>query len=235
MNAVDSDAVTPRPAASWPVSSTVWGVVAVLLIVFVLVNVAVAIGADPESRGTDLALQASLAFSLVAVPFAFATRRATPREALAQLGLRRFPLRRGLGLMAATYGVFFVFLVAYGLLVQPEPQETVEVIADETDTLALVALGLLVVVAAPISEEVFFRGFFFGGLRGRVGFAGAAVASAVLFALVHVPSGAAQAPALGVLGLGLAWLYEKTGSLGPPILMHAIQNAIAFSYVVSVS
>jgi membrane protease YdiL (CAAX protease family) len=224
---------TPRPPASWSPASAVWGVLTVLLVVFVLVNVAVAIGADPDNRATDLALQASLAAGLIAVPFAFATRRVSLRDAAAQLGLRRFRVARGIGLMFAAYGVFFVFLVAYGLIVRPDPQETVEVIANETNVPALIALGVLVVGAAPISEELFFRGFFFGGLRGRLGFWGAALISAVLFGLVHLPSGVAQAPALAGFGIVLAWLYERTGSLGPPILMHMLQNAIAFSYTVS--
>ena len=36
-------------------------------------------------------------------------------------------------------------------------------------------------------------------------------------------------PPLIVLGLLLAWLYEYNGSLGPPIMLHMINNAIAYS------
>lgn len=228
----------PESAASlrrptWSAATAVWGVFAVILIVFVLVNVAVAVGADLEDQATDLALQASLAISLVAVPFAIALRAGGAGEAARRLGLRGFRFASGVGWTFAAYGAFFVFLVAYGLIVQPEPQRTVELIAEEREPLALVALGVLVVGAAPLSEEVFFRGFFFGGLRGRLPFWAAAAISGVLFGLVHIPSGVAQAPPLAVLGILLAWLYERTGSLGPPILMHAIQNAIAFSYTVS--
>lgn len=236
VNAPDSQSTTALATApTWSPATAVWGVFAVVVIVFVLVNVAVAIGADPQDRAIDLALQASLAVSLVAVPFAIALRDGTPGEVARRLGLRAFRLAAGIGLTFAAYGGFFLFLVAYGLLVQPSPQETVEVIAEERDAAALVALGVLVVGAAPVSEEVFFRGFFFGGLRGRLSFWAAAAISALLFGLVHIPSGIAQAPALAVLGLLLAWLYERSGSLGPPILMHAIINAIAYSYTVSTS
>lgn len=232
-NSTTAGAAALTPAASWSPAAVVWGLLAVVLVVFVLGSAAIALGADPEDRAVDLTLQASLAIGLVGVSVSVATRHAPLRDALAQLGLRRFRVARGVGLMLAAYGVFFGVLVAYGLLVRPDPQETVQAIAGEEDTLALVVLGVLVIGAAPLSEEVFFRGFFFGGLRGRLGFRGAALISAILFGLVHLPSGPAQVPPLAMFGLVLAWLYERTGSLGPPILMHALQNAIAFSYTVS--
>jgi membrane protease YdiL (CAAX protease family) len=38
---------------------------------------------------------------------------------------------------------------------------------------------------------------------------------------------------LGVFGLWLCWLYERTGSLWPPIAVHALNNAIAFAILTS--
>jgi membrane protease YdiL (CAAX protease family) len=45
---------------------------------------------------------------------------------------------------------------------------------------------------------------------------------------VHLPQGdLAVAGLLSCLGVILAWLYERTGSLGPPIALHMVNNAIA--------
>ena len=50
----------------------------------------------------------------------------------------------------------------------------------------------------------------------------------MLFGSVHLPSGdLAVAGLLAFLGVILAWLYERTGSLGPPIVLHMVNNSIA--------
>ena len=100
----------------------------------------------------------------------------------------------------------------------------------DESTLAAIAGGILIVVLAPISEEIFFRGFFFGALRTRLTLWPAAAISATVFGLLHLSSGdLSVVPPLIVLGLLLAWLYEYNGSLGPPIMLHMINNAIAYS------
>lgn len=223
----------PREGATWSPTAAILGFLGVIVIIVVFVNIAVALGADPEEQGVDLLLQAALAVSLVAVPLAVASWGQTGlREAAHRLGLRRMKLE-DVGWAFAAYGVFFVVLIIYGVIVQPDPQDTVEVIADERDTMALIALGALVVIAAPVSEEIFFRGFFFGALRAKMPFWGAALISGLVFGLVHIPSGIAQAPPLALLGVVLAWLYERTGSLGAPMIMHGFQNLVAFTYTVA--
>ena len=201
-----------------------------------LVGAAIVGAANPDmdEETFGLIVQAVFALALVVVPLLLISGPGVLFASPARLGLRRFDLASGIGWTFAAYGGFFVFLVAYGLLVQPDPQDIIEDIQRERETAKLVALGVLVVLAAPVAEEVFFRGFLFGGLRGRMSFWPAAVISGLLFCLVHLPGGPLQVPPLAVFGVLLAWLYERTGSLGPPILMHAIQNAISFSYTLSV-
>jgi membrane protease YdiL (CAAX protease family) len=56
----------------------------------------------------------------------------------------------------------------------------------------------------------------------------AAGISGVVFGSVHLTTGdVAVAGLLSFLGVILAWLYERTGSLGPPIALHMVNNAIA--------
>jgi membrane protease YdiL (CAAX protease family) len=80
-------------------------------------------------------------------------------------------------------------------------------------------------VLAPVFEELAFRGLLFGTLRRRFDWGASAVISAGIFAIAH---------GYGVLGLvsvfwsGLlwAWIYEKTGSLLPSMLAHAVNNLL---------
>ena len=89
----------------------------------------------------------------------------------------------------------------------------------------LIGLAILAVAIAPVTEELFFRGFVFGGLAGRWGFWRAAGISALLFMAAHLEP--LSFPPLFVLGLLLAWLYHRTRALWAPILVHFGNNAIA--------
>ena len=81
---------------------------------------------------------------------------------------------------------------------------------------------LLLVVEAPLVEELFFRGLLFRGLLARLGVRQAIVLQAILFAALHLNPWQ-FAPAF-FIGLFLGWLFLKTGSLGACILFHAAWN-----------
>lgn len=81
------------------------------------------------------------------------------------------------------------------------------------------------VLFAPVFEELAFRGLLFGVLRRRFHWWPAAMLSAALFALAH---GYGLIGFLSVFWSGLiwAWAYERTGSLWPGIIGHAINNLL---------
>jgi len=85
--------------------------------------------------------------------------------------------------------------------------------------------ALTLAVWTPIAEETFFRGFILRGFSNRWRLAPALVASAAVFAALHL------APALLLpvffTGLLLGWLYHRTGSLWPCVAVHAAQNLLA--------
>ena len=88
---------------------------------------------------------------------------------------------------------------------------------------------MLVTVIAPIAEELFFRGYFFGALRNWRGSGRRRCSPALVFGGIHVGS----APAvflvpLAILGFLLCIVRWRTGSLLPCIALHAINNALAF-------
>lgn len=79
------------------------------------------------------------------------------------------------------------------------------------------------------TEELFFRGFVFVGLIPRWGIKRAAVFSSLIFSLFHLYPGVLLP--IFFTGLLLAGLYRLTGSLWPPILAHAGQNAVALAAI----
>jgi hypothetical protein len=147
------------------------------------------------------------------------------------LGFRPLVLDRA-WVIAATVVGMFVTVGVYAAIVQLIgaddllPQSTLE--GDVFDNRALVVMaGILAVLAAPVAEETFFRGFLFGGLVKRLGIFGAALASGFLFSLAH-----AQPTTLipfTFIGIVLAWSYVYTGSIWTNIGAHLIFNLISFS------
>ena len=101
-------------------------------------------------------------------------------------------------------------------------------LADQaSDRAGLLALSAMVVIGAPLVEEIFFRGVLMGALR-RVGTAVAVLVSAVAFAFVHFGQMLAM-PAFVVLGVVLALLTVLRGRLGAAIVTHATFNGITMA------
>ncbi len=93
----------------------------------------------------------------------------------------------------------------------------------------IIFFSLFVSVFAPIVEEIFFRGFFYSALRSRAGPLKAAFFVSFIFALLHMNM-TGFLP-IFILGLLLAYLYEKTGSLIAPIAVHILHNSIVLYFV----
>ncbi|NTW97864.1 MAG: CPBP family intramembrane metalloprotease [Oscillochloris sp.] len=84
---------------------------------------------------------------------------------------------------------------------------------------------LLIAVLVPVIEEMFFRGMLYPLLRRRLPAALAIAVNAAIFSVVHmIPM---LIPGLFVVGLILAFLRERSGSIWPGVLYHAMQNGLA--------
>lgn len=95
-------------------------------------------------------------------------------------------------------------------------------------------MALCTVLMVPITEELLFRGIFFGGLYNRSQIAAFAV-STVVFALIHVVAYVGMYPPLTLLlcflqylpaGIALGWAWTQSGSILAPVAMHMLINAI---------
>jgi membrane protease YdiL (CAAX protease family) len=145
-----------------------------------------------------------------------------------RLGFRGFNVALGCGLSIAllifSYGVRICYgIVATGLGYRPALQDVLSRL--DTQGFGFVLTLIAAAVIAPIAEETFFRGFVYGGLRGRIGSLGAMLVSTLFFTALHFTLD--QFIPIFALGLTLAWLYERTGSLYPGMLLHASNNAIS--------
>jgi len=180
--------------------------------------------ARSRSSEPNFGLVISLGELLLLVPvWLLATRKY--RVGWDTLGLRSFKwemLGLGCGLMLLSLAfnlVYGLFLGLFGLRIQPD----LAPIFDQLSSPWLLLIGGAVV--APIVEEIFFRGFMFAGLRPRYGWQRAAVVSSALFALIHlIPT--AIIP-IFLLGYIFAYLYHRSNSIWPAILMHSATNALA--------
>ncbi len=154
----------------------------------------------------------------------------SPRQGLAALGLRSTRLGPAIVATVVGYVVIIGCNVLYSVLIQalnlPLHTNSDALLQQAKyapiSTLALVAGAVLV---APICEELFFRGFLFGGLLHRMNFWPAALLSAFLFALAHGDLGSFAV--LFVFGVVLAYVRWHTGSIWPGIVIHAANNATA--------
>lgn len=86
-------------------------------------------------------------------------------------------------------------------------------------------IALAAIIGAPVAEEVLIRGLMYGVLRsGPAGVVTAAVVTAVVWASLHAQYSLYGIVGIALIGLYLAWVRERTGSLVAPILCHAAYN-----------
>ena len=104
--------------------------------------------------------------------------------------------------------------------------EMCRAIADLWGTPALFVFGAF---AIPLVEELLFRGILLEGFRRHLGFAGANLAQASVFALLH--ESWLAFPFLMTLGLVAGWLVRRSGSLVSPVLLHASHNGLVFLFM----
>jgi membrane protease YdiL (CAAX protease family) len=221
-----SSARTSFPHSSWGPRAAIAGLLTVIGVQIVVAScVGLTQGNDRGEWSTEAALFLRMSFeaTLIAVAMVIASAGGIRwRAALQRLGLHRFSLS-ALGYVAASIVAYFFFITLYVSLIDVPDQESFQE-AHGSVPWPIEAFSL--VIAAPISEEIFFRGVLFAGLRRQEPLMAAALISAAIFGVMHAGTGISAVPVIIVIGVMLAVLYEKTGSLIPCILFHAILNSL---------
>ena len=114
-------------------------------------------------------------------------------------------------------------LKSLGVPIDDQPQEVVTLIAEARSFFPLIGFFILAVILAPLAEELIFRGAIYGFLKRRFSRWLALFLSAFAFALLH--ANLASFLPLLFLGIVLALVYEASGNIRVPILLHALFNA----------
>jgi uncharacterized protein len=201
---------------------------AAILILFLLLNITAAVGRSPvQLSSRDLIANFLLTLFVVFFIAAFLKLRGIDIDALA--GFSKTTLKR------AVSTAIILLLAAAPLIALAEGltqsifgsgssrQEIVDLFNSSRTIEQRVAIIVLAVVVAPISEEFIFRFFIYGVLRRYFGIAVGLIFNALLFAAAHthLPSAAP----LFVLGTCFTLAYEWSGSILVSMAMHALFNS----------
>lgn len=129
--------------------------------------------------------------------------------------------RRGLNPVLLLWGVFF--MLSTSVVLEP----LLSLMPEVPNVYGRGAWAIVtVVVMAPLFEEVIFRGVLLESTRARYGVVAAWLLSSAIFGIVHVhPTVVVNA---FVMGLVLAFIYLRTDSLWSAIILHAVNNGIAY-------
>ena len=183
-------------------------------------------GASSElTLGPLFLLQVPLWIGLVGTPLLARRRGLNWRE---QMGWRMRPSDVPVGVAAGLLLQFVLLPLLYLPILEVFEDLDVEGPARDLTEMAEAApevamLVFMTVIAAPLTEEVFFRGLLQGALRDRFGPVRAVVISSLAFAVVHFQ--VVQFPALLVIGVVHALLVLATGRLGAALWSHVAFNA----------
>lgn len=115
------------------------------------------------------------------------------------------------------------FLIEY-FKYQPPQQKVITLLLQSNELWLFLSYAFLIVIVAPIVEEIFFRGLVYSYLRERYGVTKAIIFSAAFFGVMHLSAWAFIGTFLA--GLGLAYLFEKSKSLYTSIIGHMVWNGI---------
>lgn len=229
-----NDPMVDQPAAP-PIERWVPGRrVAIATVVSVIATIAplaalALLGAPFGSDGIILAMLAvSGVAALLGTWAAVRWPRPTTWEAVGVRPASRAWLTVGAALGAATMLLNTGTIYLYGTLTgdQSIPVDRVAIVealgGPLWQSLLMLALGVLLV---PLGEELIFRGVIFGWMR-RWPLPIAVIVSALVFAVMHGFS--VVFPVALVLGIVTAMIYHRSGSIWPAVMLHAVNNGIAF-------
>lgn len=209
---------TPDYAVPWKFMDNWIGV-----ILLAIIDVAIFAILMGDAR-TDLAQSAWIALLelsyLLPVILILAGRRIHWRH----LGFGKFDWKTmglGCGMLIAGYVVILLHnALLYVLKVDTQGQAIMELFAQLDSPIWFFFVGAIL---APFVEEVFFRGFLFQGFRQRYGWITASLLSSAIFAVAHLDL-VTLIPTF-ILGNVLAFVYHRSNSLWPGMILHFLVNA----------
>lgn len=230
LNNAASDIQPAPPRVPWTTREVWFGLG--LFLAWLLVSLGFAIARETYAWKIDIGLFLIIWEMVLIIPAWWLTIRKYKLN-WDSLGLRKFDLTSlaiGCGLMILT----FAFNFFYNLALLFNNIESGFEISDIFNSVSSPWLIFLTgIIIAPLVEEIFFRGFIYTGLREKYGWIAAALVSAGLFALAHIQP--LSMPPIFLMGLIFAYLYQRTESIWPAVIMHFATNTLglAAAYLIS--
>lgn len=221
---------------------------AVFIAGFLVLQVATIVAQSQAPRGATWPIWLNLGgqWSLVLLVFWPLLRGMSFERFRGEVGWHRghgFFREAGVGLLTyiAALPVYFGLAVLLLLVMQllggdeppPTPDDRVSQLLDKGGPGVAVLLASLVVLWAPLVEETIFRGALFRAVRSRSGALGAALITAVIFAVMHAYA-PIQLILVGSLGLVFALMREWRGSLIPSMAAHCLHNTFVLTVMIVV-
>ena len=231
-----------RSYVTWSAGDIVLGIVATLILIFILGTIVQVAVAGPQGDEAPESYFASFVATLLwDVGFVLIVLYLVGKKGagLINLGFRR-PTTSASTTVAWIVGGYFMLYAAvaiYNIIVSLLGLDFLEPSAqlpeNVFDNAAVIAIaGVAIVLAAPLAEEIFFRGFLFGGLLRYLPLWPSALLSGAIFSLAHGNIGLIIP--FSLVGAILAWLYAKTNSLLTPIAVHLLFNLTSYTVLVFV-
>ena len=215
----------PAPMPGSQEYSVPWSVldnwIAVGLLVLLDVGLLVFVS---QGHGKQLAQNAGIVIAELAYLLPVVLILSWKRIHWKHLGFGKFNLNTmglGCGLLVAGYVIILLHnLVLLALGVDTQGDEIFRIFSELESPIWFFLVG---VIFAPIVEEIFFRGFLFQGFRQKYGWVTATLLSSAIFAAGHLDP-VALIPTF-VLGAVLAYVYHRSNSVWPGIILHFLVNA----------
>jgi membrane protease YdiL (CAAX protease family) len=211
--------------ATWAVAWTLGSVVLAPIVV-------VASGGDIANELTipQLAGAAAVGWAVFLVALVLVSRRFGSGDPLADLGVRFRPIDLvgvPLGVLTQVALIPLVYLPLRqawpGTFGGDRIEQRAQGYADRAGGALTVLLVVVVVVGAPLVEELVYRGLLQRSLTARVGVPAGVVLAALFFAVVHLTP--IEFPGLFAAALVFGGVVAATGRIGPSIVTHAAFNA----------
>ncbi|MPZ23261.1 MAG: CPBP family intramembrane metalloprotease [Dehalococcoidia bacterium] len=231
-----------RPLPPWGAGvvfrALVYTLAVIVALLMVIVAVYVSLDVDegsPEEIAVSMIGQVFANMAILAGIYWYVSRRgAGPGD----FGFRSFDVGRWWWIVIAFVLASYATLAAYSGLVdllESLLDRNVEFLMPESNipdevtesALVLVIAALFSVGVAPLTEEMFFRGFVLGGLSRSWGLVVAVIGSSLLFGLVHGQGGLIIP--FSIVGAYLAFAYLYTRSLWGSVACHLTFNGISIA------
>lgn len=158
--------------------------------------------------------------------------------------LARVPFAEYLALRWSSWKYYLIGIVGLAVLVagwdqlstalgrEVAPGFMVDVFKSARAEGAVWLLVLAFCVAAPISEEVFARGFLYGGWSQSIGVPGAILLSSAVWTLLHLQYDAYFLGEVFSIGLWLGYMRYRSQSIWVTIVTHGVNNLAAVAQTV---